>query len=451
MSAPRPEWLAARTVHLAGGCRAFNGLEPTVEFFPRTLDGQIMSFESRRYGSLYTELREHDVAPLGFEFLTNSLEAKGLAPTNWRTYHPWGAKEIWPCNDQMDKWSQIAYAAAKIEDAVLWDLARRISHQLRVCAWRLYQLSDAYHAQLRVRTTERDFKTGVRFEDGFTWLGYLAVQVFLVDACVLRDYLAEFFFYYICPESERPSKHVTSMAGLRKLVLSKVASSDPLFGELQTATGQTGWLFLLGAYRDLSVHCVPLARAESKLWALTTEFKIKGAKSLAGVSLPLPSEPSGIAAARTSVKRTERLAEELRLLTSATRGEAPSTDALVYCYTVLDSLTGLTARISDRSPVAPRMPQLTDKDIIGRIEVRRVWRLKFLLQLILRRTGTKVSHGRDLEVASHGGMKMPNLTGRERRCTRHALLSNRPDPMGATMTPTPPIERTGSTPTIARN
>ena len=371
-SVSHPEWLAARTVHLIGGCRAFNGFDPTVEFFPKTLDGLTTRFQSRQYGSLCSELAAMDVAPLGFEFLSHSMEAKGLVPTNWRTYHPWTKANIWPCHDQMDTWAQIAYAASEANDAVLWDLARRIGHQLRVCAWRLYQLSEAYRSQLAARTAERDLKPGIRFEDGFTWLGYLAVQVFLVDACVLRDYLAEFFFYYVCPAAERPKKHVASMSGLKKTVLSKVASSDPLFGALNAATSAEGWLFVLGAYRDLSVHCVPLARAESKLWAVSTEFPIRGAKSLLGVSLPLPSDPSEIAAARTSASRNVRLAQELLLLTSATRGEVASTDALVYCYQALDQLTQLTSNLSERSPVAPRIPQLSEKDFLGPITVRRV-------------------------------------------------------------------------------
>lgn len=371
-SISHPQWLAARTVHLIGGCRAFNGFDPVVEFFPKTLDGLTMRFQCRQYGSLYSELASMDVAPIGFEFLSHSMEAKGLVPTNWRTYHPWTRSNIWPCHDEMDKWAQIAYAASEAKEAVLWDLARRIGHQLRVCAWRLYQLSEAYRSQLFARTPENDFKPGIRFEDGFTWLGYLAVQVFLVDACVLRDYLAEFFCYYVCPPADRPQKHIASMSGLKKEVLNKVACNDPLFETLAAATSAGGWLFVLGAYRDLCVHCVPLARAESKLWAVSIEYPIKGAKSLLGVSLPLPSAPSEIAAARTSAGRSERLAQELRLLTSATRGEVASTDALLYCYQALDQLTRLTFDLSTRSPVAPRIPLLSEKDFLGPVTVRRV-------------------------------------------------------------------------------
>lgn len=366
------EWLAARTVHLIGGCRAFNGFDPTVKFFPRTLDGPVMTIRSARYRALYADLERLDVAPIGFEFLTNSLEAKGLVPTNWRTYHPWERGKVWPCNDQMDLWVQVAYAASEMGDAVLWDLARRISHQLRVCAWRLYQLSDAYHAILRVQTAERDFKPGQRFEDGFSWLGYLAVQAFLVDACVLRDYLAEFTAYFVVPQAMRPSMHIASMAGLRKHVLKKHTMTDPILADLEVATRRGGWLFLLGAYRDLSVHCVPLARAESTLWAVATEFLIKGAKPLCAVSLPLPSNPSDIAAARSSSQRGEQLLKELKLLTKATRGEEPSIDALVYCYSALDSLVRAAVRLSSYWPVQPKIPHFSEKDIVGEVVVRRV-------------------------------------------------------------------------------
>lgn len=331
-----------------------------------------MRFDSRRYDSLYSELSSLEIAPIGFEFITNSLEAKGLMPTNWRTYHPWEKNKVWPCNDEMDKWAQIAYAASEINDAALWDIARRISHQLRVCAWRLYQLSDAYGAQLKARITNRNFKPGEQFVDSFTWLGYLAIQVFLVDACVLRDYIAEFFACYACPECKKMPSHITRMSGVKRMILDKADSTDPLFQDLKAATSPGGWLYVLGAYRDLVVHCVPLARAESKLWALSTEFPIKGAKPLASISLPLPKNPSEIAAARSSPKRTERLVQELRLLTRASRGEEPGTDALIYCYSTLDSLTLLSSRLAERSPLLPKIPHLTDKDIIGKIEVSRV-------------------------------------------------------------------------------
>jgi hypothetical protein len=324
-------------------------------------------FLARAYSTLYQDLQARDLLPIGFEFVSNSLEAQGLVPTNWRSYHPWSPKNVWPCEVQIDEWSQIGWVASQEGNAELWDLARRISHQLRVCAWRLYQLSDAYHVQLKARTAEGNISTGRRFEDGFTWLGYLAAQAYLVDACILRDYLAEFFVAFVCPERDRPKVHIATMAGAKKHVLDKVKSSNPLFAELASATSRSGWLFQLGAYRDLCVHCVPLARSESRLFAVGTAIPIKGAAPLTGVSLPLPADPSGIAAERASPRRGDRLAEELKLMTSATRGEVSTADALLYCYSALDRLTYLATKVRKYSPVEPQIPNITDADLIGKI------------------------------------------------------------------------------------
>ncbi|GAA0740433.1 hypothetical protein LRH25_24610 [Ideonella azotifigens] len=372
MSGDGQKWLAARTGHLLGGLRAFNGFEPTVHVYPAVPGQQELKFLSRAYGTLYQDLKARDLLPIGFEFLTNSLEVKGLVPTNWRSYHPWGPKNIWPCEVQIEDWSQIGWVASKEGKAELWDLARRISHQLRVCAWRMYQLSDAYYAQLKARTAEQDISAGLRFEDGFTWLGYLAAQAYLVDACILRDYLAEFFVAFVCPAPDRPKVHIATMAGAKKHVLDKVKSSSPLFAELTSATSKGGWLFELGAYRDLCVHCVPLARSESRLFAVGIAVPIRGAAPLLGVSLPLPADPSAIAAERASPKRGDRLAEELKLMTSANRGEVSSADALLYCYSALDRLTQLATKLRQYSPVEPQMPTITDADLTGGIKVRYV-------------------------------------------------------------------------------
>lgn len=365
------EWFAARTVHLAGGCRIFTGFNPTNEFFPGTLDGQAIIFNSKAYSSLYAELYALEIVPLGFEFRTTSFDVKVPAPSNWRTFHPWGPNNIWPCNDQMEMWGQVGFAATRVDNIDLWDLSRRISHQLRVCAWRFYQVSDAYHLQLRGMLSDKDFQLGYRFEDELTWLGYLAVQAFLVDACILRDYLAEFVACYVFTPPQVVPNRITSMAGLVKHKLKNMKSSHAIYAELEVGTSQGGWLFTLGAYRDLVVHCVPLARAESSLCGVATEFPIKGAKSLVGVSLPLPSDPSAISLARASPKRTEQLKRELRFLSSAAHGDTPSTDALVYCYSALDALTRLAAKLQRYSPVKPELPHLTDKGITDEILVVR--------------------------------------------------------------------------------
>jgi len=76
-------------------------------------------------------------------------------------------------------------------------------------------VSDTYHDQLRSSTEGGSFRAGQRCEDAFTWLGYLALQTFLVDACVLRDYLAEFYAMDACPDRALAATNlVTRMSGL---------------------------------------------------------------------------------------------------------------------------------------------------------------------------------------------------------------------------------------------
>ena len=52
------------------------------------------------------------------------------------------------------------------------------------------------------------------------------MQGFFIDACVLRDYLAEFYSMYACPEPEvLNGKQVASMGGLCK-VLDKIKNAN---------------------------------------------------------------------------------------------------------------------------------------------------------------------------------------------------------------------------------
>ena len=151
---------------------------------------------------------------------------------------------------------------------MLWDTASRIGHQLRVCDWRLREISEAYSNQLLARLKQKDFKIGTRFEDGFTWLTYLSLQSFLVDACILRDYLSEFAAEYIYkPLIDLKNQRITAMAALKKKVLNKISDPDTLTKELEMAAGENGWLTLLGNYRDLVVHSAPLAQAKVKLFS----------------------------------------------------------------------------------------------------------------------------------------------------------------------------------------
>lgn len=371
MLSPHGEWPAARVVHLNGGCRALNGFAPSCQFEPKPIGGKQLHISIRDYKSLYADLARLGLAPIGIDFLHNAADARGVTPHDWRTFHPW-PKSVWPCNYEIDRYAQIAYAATQTKDIALWDMARRISHQLRVCAWRLRQISDAYRDQLHAKVASSDFQAGTRFEDTYTWLAYLAIQAFLVDACVLRDYLAEFYAQYACPDRGLVSGvPITSMAGLRKRVLGKLSTTHRLTADLTSATSPGGWLHKLGAYRDLVVHCVPLARSETRLLAQATELALTSLSPLPAVKLPIPEDPAAISKARAAGTHLTTIQEQLALLVRANRGDAPSSDGLVYAYIALDNLTRLAQALAEYSPVPPQVAHLTGEDLAGPIVVKR--------------------------------------------------------------------------------
>lgn len=373
MSTPHPDWRATRTVHLAGGCRAYNRFDPSVTFAPPVTAEKQLGFKIPQYHALFPALVGVGIEPIGCDFITNSLEAKALVPTNWRPYYA-SSSTTWPCNDEVDNWAHIGHAGWAKRNLALWDLSRRVSHQLRVCAWRLREVSQSYRDQLHAQTAQAGFKAGVRFADGFTWHGYLSIQAFFVDCCVLRDYLAEFYSTYACPEPDLiGGKQITSMGGLCKSnVLEKIRNPNGVTQDLKIAVAEGGWLNLLGKYRDLVVHCVPLARADQSLMALTTELKVDTAHSLPAVSLPLPDDPGAISKSRAAGGHLRALEEELSLLVDASRAGIPSTDGLMYAYSSLGRLTTLVQTLRGSSPLPPEVPHLTQADIIGDITVNKV-------------------------------------------------------------------------------
>ena len=242
-----------------------------VEISPRSLSGAVANFSASSYGGTFAELQSLGLFIIGVDFYTSKSEVAGRFPPEWRAYFPAGVSS-WIPEDEAQRWSQTGLAAFERKDGRVWDISIRVSHQMRVCAWRLRQISEAYSQQLQALTLDGAFEPGQRFEDGFTWLGYLAIQAFLVDACVLRDYLME-----LCSSTiyQQPSHRITSMGGLLKSKILNAAGLDDLLAStLRTAANAGGWLHQLGQYRDLTVHSAPLASARERLFAVKCTYAI---------------------------------------------------------------------------------------------------------------------------------------------------------------------------------
>lgn len=372
MPSPNNNWKAVRIIHLPGGCRAINGLGPNVEFEPLALNGKTAGFSSRSYGATFSELETLNLRIIGTDFYSHRLEAKGITPPDWRAYNRFPTT-VWPSEDEARCWSQIGHAAFMKENGHLWDVASRMSHQLRVCSWRLRQISNSYGDQLNARVKTNEFEVGCRFVDGYTWLAYLSIQAFLVDACVLRDYMAEYYALFLCPDKQLlGNSSITSMGGLKKKVLDKLKSEDGITKELREATDEGGWLHELGAYRDLVVHSAPLAQAQGRMFAVTDELHLGTTGALPAIRLPIPADPVGIAKARATGEHFEDFTRQFDLFVQASQGETPSSDGLIYAHNALGLLSTLARQLGELSPIPPEMPHFDQSNIIGEVTIKHV-------------------------------------------------------------------------------
>lgn len=369
MEQENQHWPAARIVHLIGGCRAINNPGPIVSFDPYTLEGKQGQFQISKYEAIFHSLESLGVSIIGVDFYSHVLEVKGSMPPNWRSYHRIKSTS-WPTEEVAQKWRNIGHAAFKQKKGKLWDIASRIGHQLRVCDWRLREISETYCNQLSAKVQMKDFKVGQKFEDGFTWLSYLSIQSFLVDACVLRDYLSEFMSEFIYSDMvELDNLKITAMGTFKKKVLNKITEPDSFTQELKQETSNDGWITLLGNYRDLVVHSAPLAQAERKLFSICEELKIIGGGVLPIIRCPIPENPARILTSRSTGSHFEDFDNQINIFIEAAKGDIPMLDGLDYANASLGNLAILSGKVAEKSPVAPQMMVFDNSNIIGEVKI----------------------------------------------------------------------------------
>ncbi len=369
MEQENQQWPAARIVHLIGGCRAINNPGPTVKFDPYTLEGKQGQFQVSKYGAIFHSLESLGASIIGVDFYSHVLEVKGSVPPNWRSYHRTKSTS-WPTEEVAQKWRNIGHAAFKQKKGKLWDIASRIGHQLRVCDWRLREISGAYCNQLFAKVQMKNFKVGQRFEDGFTWLSYLSIQSFLVDACILRDYLTEFMSEFIYSDMvELGNLKITAMGAFKKKVLNKITELDSFTQELKQETSNDGWITLLGNYRDLVVHSAPLAQAERKLFSICDELKIVGGGRLPIIRCPIPENPAKISNSRSTGSHFEDFDNQFNVFVEAAKGDIPMIDGLDYASAALGNLAKLSDKVAEKSPVVPEMMVFDNSNIIGEVKI----------------------------------------------------------------------------------
>lgn len=361
------KWPASRILHLFGGCRAINTLGPTVELYPITLGGNQLRFQLANYPSIYSILEKAGLSIYGVDFFSNAWELKGLIPPNWRSYHR-RKPSSWAGFNATNIWSNIRTAAFNRKDGVLWDLASRISYQILVCNLRLREVSESYNIQLSKCIKRKSFKLGDMFMDGYTIPLYMSLHTFLIDACILRDSLAEFAAQYIFAAQCSELPRITNMASLKKLFLKKTdISIHPFIKQLNIDTEEGGWIHQLGSYRDLIIHSSPLIIARQKLFVLCSSIDIQGDKKIPAIFCPIPEKPSEIRASRAKGDHFVNFSDQF----SAFIGSGSSTqDGLQYIHSVLEKILVLSIKFATFSPYKPEIMRLEGEEILNFEEIK---------------------------------------------------------------------------------
>lgn len=210
--------LAGRDVHLLGGVFAINQPQSKeITVFPSTLDGVTAEISIPTYEHLYWGLKTIGISDyIGTDFYTHISQINGSFPCEWRVQTRY--KSIpWSLTEATRRWSNISYQGYELKNAFLWDIAKRISHQINTLNESYKTLSLSYRKQLSAITKREKVEVGRRFEDGFSSKIYDSFQHFLFDACTLRDYLSEFIFHFLISNEEKQDiKHMTTASRIFK-------------------------------------------------------------------------------------------------------------------------------------------------------------------------------------------------------------------------------------------
>lgn len=350
-------WPLIRMVHLQGGCRALSEPEH-LTLYPNSSNGQgcRISPKNPNYYEIFNQLRKIGFSVIGADFY-DSPEPGVTSPFNWRMHHSL-EKSPWSAIDQADIWSHISYGAADQKNGLLWDISRRISQQIHTCGWRVRQISDCYAQTLNAKVINEKFAENQKFYDGFVWLCYLSIQSFLIDACVLRDYFAEYSSLMLqqLGKTSKDEKY-TQMSSLRSKYLKKAEVDDKFSSLLLAPTDKNGWLHKLGQLRDLVVHVAPLASAGRTLYAICKSLPLEKNITLPSIKIPIPSNPQEISASRSSGDYFSDPEMNYAKFSNALENAELATDGLDYAHWVIGQLILISKGLVELCPVSPVIPE----------------------------------------------------------------------------------------------
>lgn len=351
-----------RIIHLPGGLRLVNRIGPDVVLDAGAGAGEQVVFRLGAFHSLYADAAWLGLLPVGFESVETRDQQDGHDPTSFHVLDL-ARRPPWNCRTQGDQWQFVSHAAQLAGERVLQDIASRISHELRGCDELLFALSANYGAELR--SALRDGKTAnTRFTSGHTARIHQAFETFLTRAAVLRDHLAEFYAWtWTGPGNPTAPAAFAAIKGVLD-ELRKQPRTDAFAAELVRNTAKGGWLQVFGAYRNLVIHGASISRADGTLAAVVVQTRLQNGMTPLRIKVPLPDDPGGISARRTSGEYHKDPARTPGALSHAVANVDTARDMLDYAADCLRKLTGLAETALALSPVKPVMPEITEADII---------------------------------------------------------------------------------------
>lgn len=261
----------------------------------------------------------------------------------------WGAKQA------HDRWHMVSYGAEVVGQTRLTDLAGRIACAVDECQIHLKNLCKAYATQLGAQDTDTWTLPFRCFSDSHSQAVYPAIHSFFWQLAALRDLLAEFTAEHVFGHYA-----VTTYRGLLDK-LRRDSVRDPVFATKLLAAGDPGgWIAVFTSYRNLFTHAASLRSIQGNHYTFQ-DMRTLYARSVPQLYYPLPRAPELLARQRSAGSAAHTPTAPLELA-EPNRSHEP--DALEYLAATFDRFVTLAISLALRSPVEPKMPTITDDDII---------------------------------------------------------------------------------------
>lgn len=359
-----------REVHLLGGVYAVNSPEnkEKVLIFPNTLDKKAAVLSLKSFGQLYVDLNRFGLKTIATEFLYDAIHFDGSSLPEFRFYHDFKSNQ-WAHDHAIQAWGQISISSYRSQNGHLFDLSKRIQHMTNSLNNSFFELSISYRNQLNARVVKNDLKIGQKFEDAFSHLIYDKFQIFLFNACILRDYLSEFVFHYVISNEIKTEKHMTTTSRIYNKYYKDRDVETEFEKYFKEICSPIGWLHKLGAYRNLVMHACPLSMPNKRAWIRLGTINLSDEKKLPRIIAPIPKNPDLISIERNKFEFFSDFTGLIDQYFDRSNDESESIDLLEYSIDVMENFSKLLCETIPLSPLEGQMMVFGRHNIIGEIKI----------------------------------------------------------------------------------